>query len=326
MYVTFIIGNGFDLSLGMKTRYTDVYAEYMKEKSNNPTIQALKKELANNYENWTDFEMGMAEYAGKLKDERELIECVRDFRKFLTGYLKREEKDFLDKIKGNEELKRFCNEFQMSLARWMENLTPNARRDISYVGLERRFLTFNYTKILSGFVDIASSKLGFINKETIHIHNDLNSTILLGVDDQDQVPMPLSAKGKRTFVKRLFNDQYDNARVDKVNKTIHSSSTICIYGWSMGASDRCWVNAIAEWLEADKDHHLVWFPYGTPKFESYEMDAQMDEEDNQREILMEKLNLSGQYSTFEKQLHIVLGKGIFNFPSLDADIPTATNK
>lgn len=43
MYVTFIIGNGFDLSLGMKTRYTDVYAEYMKEKSNNPTIQALKK-------------------------------------------------------------------------------------------------------------------------------------------------------------------------------------------------------------------------------------------------------------------------------------------
>ena len=197
MYVTFIIGNGFDLSLGMKTRYTDVYAEYIKEKSNNPTIQALKKELANNYENWTDFEMGMAEYAGKLKDERELIECVRDFRKFLTGYLKREEKDFLDKINGNEELKRFCNEFQMSLERWTANLTPNARRDISYVGLARRFLTFNYTKVLSGFVDIASSKWVLINKETIHIHNDLNSTILLGVDDQDQVPMPLSRSEER---------------------------------------------------------------------------------------------------------------------------------
>ena len=31
MSVTFILGNGFDLSLGLKTRYADVYEEYVKE-------------------------------------------------------------------------------------------------------------------------------------------------------------------------------------------------------------------------------------------------------------------------------------------------------
>jgi hypothetical protein len=28
--ITFILGNGFDLNLGLKTRYTDFYPEYIK--------------------------------------------------------------------------------------------------------------------------------------------------------------------------------------------------------------------------------------------------------------------------------------------------------
>lgn len=45
--VTFIIGNGFDIGLGMKTRYSDVYDEYVKTPSATEVIRAFKEELSN---------------------------------------------------------------------------------------------------------------------------------------------------------------------------------------------------------------------------------------------------------------------------------------
>ena len=61
--VTFIIGNGFDIGLGMKTRYGDVYDEYVKTPSATEVIKAFKKDLSQRtpYDKWSDFEMGMAE-------------------------------------------------------------------------------------------------------------------------------------------------------------------------------------------------------------------------------------------------------------------------
>ncbi len=35
MNITFLIGNGFDLNLGLKTRYTDFYKYYMEHNPNN---------------------------------------------------------------------------------------------------------------------------------------------------------------------------------------------------------------------------------------------------------------------------------------------------
>ena len=82
MNITFIIGNGFDLNLGMSTKYSDMYEEYVKSPSSSETIQKFKNELAARtpYDKWTDFEMGMADYAKSFSSEKELTECVRDFK------------------------------------------------------------------------------------------------------------------------------------------------------------------------------------------------------------------------------------------------------
>lgn len=37
MNITFLIGNGFDLELGLKTRYIDFLAEYTKEDNDDST-------------------------------------------------------------------------------------------------------------------------------------------------------------------------------------------------------------------------------------------------------------------------------------------------
>ena len=45
MNVTFLIGNGFDLACGMKTRYSDVYERYIKTPSATPIIEQFKDDL-----------------------------------------------------------------------------------------------------------------------------------------------------------------------------------------------------------------------------------------------------------------------------------------
>lgn len=323
MGVTFIIGNGFDLSLGMKTRYADVYEEYVKEENENPVIQAfkdsLKKDKEKQCENWTDFEMGMAQYAGVLKEESKLVLCVRDFRKFLTEYLKKQEGLFENMIEAHSKTNAFCNAFVDGIQNYAASLTPNEQRLLSKNVEFPSFLTFNYTRSIEMLVEKRSSKekIDFYLPDPIHIHNDLGGTIVLGVDNEHQVPLKLSNTGRHTFVKQAFNVRYDDERVKKVIRTIHESSTICIYGWSMGESDEFWVDTVGKWLLGDESNHLVWYAYGTPLFASYERDAQMDEEDEQKKKLLGMLHLSDQYSILEKQIHVVLGKGMFNFPSLN---------
>lgn len=323
MGLTFIFGNGLDLSLGLKTRYIDVYEKYIKEIPDDPVIknfkEVLKKDKRAQYKDWSDFEIGMAKYADTLQNEEELISCVRDFRRFLTEYLKKQEKDFENILKTHSNPPVFFNAFQQGIGNYAAGLTPNEQRLLSQDDIFPNFLTFNYTRTIELLDEKRppKEKATSFYQSPIHIHNDLSGMILLGVNDESQVSLKLSDAGRRAFVKQAFNVQWDEERVKKIIKIIYESSTIFIYGWSMGETDAFWVDTIKDWLQRNEDNHLVWFAHGTPSFEAYERDAQMDEEEKQKKILLKMLSLEDKFSMLEKKLHIVLGKGIFEFPPIE---------
>ena len=56
MNILYLIGNGFDLSLGMKTRYEDFYEYYctLGETEQNADVIALKKTIKEGKEGWQD--------------------------------------------------------------------------------------------------------------------------------------------------------------------------------------------------------------------------------------------------------------------------------
>lgn len=68
MDITFILGNGFDIGLGMPTRYEDFYKEYCQIKAeDNDNIREFKEMLVNRNSargkkiiNWADFEKRLA--------------------------------------------------------------------------------------------------------------------------------------------------------------------------------------------------------------------------------------------------------------------------
>lgn len=45
----------------------------------------------------------------------------------------------------------------------------------------------------------------------------------------------------------------------QADRTIEKSQIICILGMSLGSSDSTWWTKIMEWLEADKERHLILF-------------------------------------------------------------------
>ena len=147
--VTFIIGNGFDIGLGMKTRYSDVYDEYVKTPSATEVIRAFKEELSNRtpYNKWSDFEMGMAEYAKTLASEDELVECVRDFKGHMVRHLEAENKRKVDLIRDKVYADQLVRELDRSLDQFYAGFAPNVRTQLSQLigGLFRNTTSLHST-------------------------------------------------------------------------------------------------------------------------------------------------------------------------------------
>ena len=69
--ITYLIGNGFDINLGLKTKYTDFYGEYIasvKDLDDNDCRKRFAMKIDGNYENWSDFEAGFADNITGGKD------------------------------------------------------------------------------------------------------------------------------------------------------------------------------------------------------------------------------------------------------------------
>ena len=319
--ITFILGNGFDLNLGMDTRYSDMYKGYIEQPSIIGYIDKFKKHLNDQapiFEKWGDFEMAMAEYAKTLSSEEEFVGCVRDFKGYMVKYLTDENNKMVKLIKNTQNTKEILGELDKSLTKFYDGLTPNDMNKIKSIieksDVVRNYITFNYTMPLESLLAIRARDQAVWEREPIHIHGKLGGDIVLGVDYEDQlmgIEFDLTKKGERAFIKPLFNEQFDKARVDTTKNIILESSIICVYGFAMGESDNTWVWLLGDWLLANKQHHLIYYDYNSPKLDSYNSDEIMEVEEELKFALWKKLGL--EENSVLDQIHIPVGKNIFNF-------------
>ncbi len=319
MSTLFLIGNGFDINCGMKTRYTDVYKKYIKEESLSDNIKKFKRAISGDFENWGDFEMAMGKYAQDLYNEKAFLECVRDFASYMEEYLIKENNGLKDKLKNEQVYSAVIKEFRRSLNDFYTEISHNIdkimkQRNAAYLGgLEA--ISFNYTDIFDVFW--AAVMQNYNNKEIIHIHGILGDGPVFGVDNIEQIKANynLSRKGKRGFIKPIFNDEYDEERVNKAKQRIRNALTICTYGMSLGESDLTWRNEIIDWLRNDVDHHLFVYKYSFSKATFSTVPEKLDIEDEAKEQLLYEWGISDTDDIF-KQIHIPCGKNLFNIEAV----------
>jgi hypothetical protein len=94
MKILYIIGNGFDINLGLKTRYVDFYEYYKTIPTKSPIVKILKDNIGENFKNWSDLEKALGEYTENFNTIDEFIEVYEDIGDNLGDYLKEQEKDF----------------------------------------------------------------------------------------------------------------------------------------------------------------------------------------------------------------------------------------
>lgn len=88
MNILFIIGNGFDLNLGLKTGYQDFYEYYIKQKSSSDVVKRLKEHLEKErFKIWSDMELGMGAYTAYVNSVVEFEEVCHDLSLSLRQYL-----------------------------------------------------------------------------------------------------------------------------------------------------------------------------------------------------------------------------------------------
>lgn len=317
MNTVFLIGNGFDLACGLKTRYKDVYNSYCKVlDSDSELIKKFKEDISSDYENWSDFEEGMAEYAKKLQNEDEFVESIKDFRNYLQVYLKQEESKFKKYISENNGVKSsLAHEMKKSVEEYYAGITPDIFRcikDMRIKGVNNvRFISFNYTTVF----DVLLQETIIVDN-ILHIHGKLDNYLIMGMDSENQIAVDykLTRRGKQAFVKPYFNNLVDSRQMTKCRDIILTADVICIFGLSLGKSDLTWRNAIMETL-SHSNRHLFLFDYELSCDQSILLNDKLDLELSKRNAILNSWGIKNP-DFYADRIHIPCGKKIFSIKEI----------
>lgn len=212
--VTLIIGNGFDLDLGVDSKYSSFYNSSFwpfNNKDGNDSLGSYLQSVINNkIEGWYDLERTIGEYATQGKLTKERIE--------------------LDKV----EYKELTDSFLLYLSDILKKTTicPGYATDlikhISTDGETPKIYNFNFTDVWDKLTITKSSTNSF-TKHTSHVHGSINdNNIILGVGDYEQLPECLD------FFYKVMNPKYHSSGI---SDSIKNSDALIFFGHSLSRVD-----------------------------------------------------------------------------------------
>ena len=285
MNITFLIGNGFDINLGLRTRYIDFYRDYSSKNANDdtPAIKAFKSEITQYIKDdthkddkdidWRDLEIALGEWTNKLKEEEvepfylDLIDSLRNYlvgeflyfdseaveaQKFIS-YLKNPIEGFFNRD-ASIELKQYWNNFngpdQVHIINF--NYTPTIERLVKFVR-EPLGMGVNYGGHASYLYSIQ------------HIHQTLDDEeILVGVNDITQLSNTDFHNNRHIcnlLVKPKTNALLGMGTDRDCENLIASTNLFVVYGTSAGITDRKWWKSICNRIKVG-GAKLLYFVYG----------------------------------------------------------------
>lgn len=261
MNIVYLIGNGFDINLGLKTRYLDFFEYYKSTPSKNDLIRQLKQSMAEDIENWSDMELALGRYTLNLKNAEEFNIVFDDLEDSLADYLEEVEKKLdiktIDRTKFYEHLV-FPEDF-LTLAD--RNKVHAFKQNWKGYVWNISIITFNYTRSLEKILENESERLILSLREhdtyvnpVEHIHGFTDDRMVLGVNDISQIGNE-EFRDNPDIIESLIKTSCNQAQkhlIDNSCKDILSKANlICIFGSSIGQTDRFWWELIGKRLIKD---------------------------------------------------------------------------
>lgn len=274
MNIVYLIGNGFDRNLGLRTSYRDFYNFYKKQRSSNENIRRIKEFIANGEsELWSDLEVALGKISTEFNNPDDFIEILKDISDNLLQYIKTEVRCLTIETPANEKLKNYlCLPFDClapEFKRSAEEHFHNQSRELWNVNI----ITFNYTDVLEQILhdDIGKSigKHHNNNAEVVlrsiqHIHGDFDSSIILGVNDTTQISND-DFRTSEDLLDWLVKSKTQENRADGVERKcknlISEANLICVFGMSFGITDKLWWDSIISRLNFSPNTKVIIYEY-----------------------------------------------------------------
>lgn len=206
MHITFFIGNGFDLNIGLQTRYVDFLQKfYLLEVNDDGRIQKFKKHIDKNLNAWSDAEKMIGEYSVEFSDvnKDDYFFCFNDFCEKLCCYFRQEEKR-IDLVAHKNKIE---DVFKKSIVDFTAYMRP-AQRDVVQSTMNSQangswvynFINFNYTSAFDKCLKILKEKPSAFSTHRhqsathtdsigrlLHIHGTFDENMIMGVDNESQI-------------------------------------------------------------------------------------------------------------------------------------------
>lgn len=332
MNITFVLGNGFDIGLGLKTGYESFYKEYCKTTGKeNANIADFKYMLSKRQDDevkrvidWADFEKAFGQHSEdfRTEDKDAYIERFEDFVATFNAYLEDEEKwaDFNQKDTIGRTMKnavtiyfQIRTEDKDVVQRVYNSITGNRVYN---------FISFNYTQSVDRCAQILKDHIKGESQRSVgkvlHIHGFIEENMIMGVNDPTQITNSDFANDPDIVREIVKPNQNSDVRANyerQVLDCINSSDIICVYGMSIGETDKKWWKAIAEWLAKSNRHALVIlkydraynkrFPFKQVKFINAVVDnflALSEQSDDVKELIRTRVFVGMNHNVFEMNL------------------------
>ena len=328
--VSLLIGNGFDIGVGLKTKYIDFIKSYVvKSSPDNSTIAKLKEKIKQG-----DLDWGDAEYAFGQLDFAEIgngvesayRESLHDFQIALENYLSSESLRLTFPEKAHAILRESLLKSIIEIVALPNNGSFLSKK----TAVRLSIINFNYTdtvdRIVGGIESADVNNSGNVVRvyidSIVHAHGKLGSDILFGVDNADQIKsqtLRLLSEEEGYLVKPA-RAEIGNCKFYKDAKTIlNGSDVLVLFGLSYGKTDMTWWDDIASRIIYDTNRarcEVILCPYTTDPIDVHTIDDERYVKRQERERFFS--NFSGRMHNAVrvdrsalKRIHVI-GYGPYN--------------
>ncbi len=285
--ITFIAGNGLNLFSGIDATYPE-FKSYCHERQDDECFKRVHQLISSNkfvhpgsplqwqmIRLWSEFETALAQwtYSFSVSDINKyikLLECISSCSKELL-----DTKSASAPPLERNLIHRFFGLISCVLSEYKDYLPKS-------ILWTARFVSFTHTDILSSYVR-RYKRLHWTDNRAVHINPKVivyaPSRFIWGVSRETEIACPIlntpqTNTRKATYALRNLSDSLIKGQADKsyfgrirdeFEKQIESSDVVCIFGMSIGNSDRVWWDFIFRWLNADLRHILIIFCHDVNK-------------------------------------------------------------
>lgn len=256
--IVVLVGNGFDLGLGLDTDYNSFVNYYLAQGSGgNEIVERFKAEIAIqkslDINSWADAELafGKLDFSKFDKDAAEALRiCLKDFLQSLGDYLGEQQKRLQI---PEQDRASVSSSFKTTLVDMIASVNGQAfpYNDDVLIG----FVNFNYTDTLDCILgcnsafDVNQCKVLKRHKNSIrfgrvvHAHGSLSTKMLFGVDNVNQIMCPVIKElgaSDGDLIKPQMATHGDGQSYRIAKDWIKNAESVVLFGLSYGATDASW--------------------------------------------------------------------------------------